>query len=92
MRCDTKLQFKFGEYRTNGFGDIAFFVFFKMAAGGHLGFQNSYFLWHVPNGGTQRVIPAKFGPFRTNRFDAIAIFVNFNWSPAAILDFEKNNF
>ena len=83
---------KFGKNRTNGLGDIAFLVFFKIAAGGHLGFQKFKFYDIVSIGRTERVIPAKFGQFGTNRFDLIAIFVYFNWSPAAILDLEKFHF
>jgi hypothetical protein len=41
--AETKPRFKFGGNRTNGLGDIAFLVFFKMAAGGHLGFQKFHF-------------------------------------------------
>jgi hypothetical protein len=86
------LGLKFGGNRSNRFGVIALLVFFKMAAGGHLRFQNSNFSPDFPIAGPQRMIPAKFGPFRTSLFRAIAIFVNFNRRPAAILDFAKFHF
>ena len=37
--AETKLGLKFGDNRSRGFGVIEFLVFFKMAAGGHLGFR-----------------------------------------------------
>jgi hypothetical protein len=37
------LGLKFGGNQSTRFEVIAFLVFFKMAAGGHLGFQNSNF-------------------------------------------------
>ena len=40
---ETKLHVKFGENRTNGSKVIKVFVKFKMAAGGHLVFQISWF-------------------------------------------------
>ena len=41
--AETKLHVKFGENRTNGSKVIKVFVKFKMAAGGHLVFQISWF-------------------------------------------------
>jgi len=43
MCVETKLQFKFGEDLANSFGLIEFLMFFKMAANGHIGFQNPNF-------------------------------------------------
>ena len=37
--AETKLRLKFGGNRSRGFGVIEFLVFFKMTAGGHLGFR-----------------------------------------------------
>jgi hypothetical protein len=45
------LGLKFGGNRSNRFGVITLLVFFKMAAGGHLGFQNSNFSQNVPTEG-----------------------------------------
>jgi hypothetical protein len=45
------LGLKFGGNRSNRFGVIALLVFFKMAAGGHLGFQNSNFSRNFPIAG-----------------------------------------
>jgi hypothetical protein len=58
LGAEMNLGLKFGANRSNRFGVIALSLFFKMAAGGHLGFQNSNFSRNFPIAGPWRMISA----------------------------------